>query len=173
MEGQNEFTAQIMQAECHVSGISITGEVTGGFIRLSTRWFPATLNITAVTDIKTGYSIKNSLASLSTYNAARYEFFWPDVPLIAEPASPPENNSFFEPSIRRSTRSQVHNHSPISGTISCVMIATLDSGYTAFMVLGRAPSPTGAFHRLGIYQIHHVLTEDWRDSLDVKEFLIV
>jgi hypothetical protein len=173
MEGQKEFTAQIMEAECQVSGISITGEVSGGFIRLSAHWFPATLHITAA-DMETKYNIKFSLAVLSAYDTPRSEFFIPDVPLIAEPASPPEDDNCFEASVRRSTFSPGHTHSPSSGTVSCAMIATLDSGYVAFMVLGRAPSRTGAFERLGIFKIHQLfLIEGWYESLNVGEFLIV
>jgi hypothetical protein len=174
MAGQDECTARILQAECQVSGISITGEVSGGFIRLSARWFLATLHIAAVTGMKTEHSIIYSFAGLPVYNVPRSEFFWPDVPLVKESTSSSEDNSFFEPSIQRSTFSPGHTRPPISGTVSCVMITTLDSGYVAFMILGRAPSRPGAFERLGIFKIHQLfLSEGWYDSLSVGEFFIV
>jgi hypothetical protein len=54
------------------------------------------------------------------------------------------------------------------------MIAILDSGFVAFLVLGRASVRTGAFERLGVFRIHHgFLPDGWYDSLSVKEFLIV
>jgi hypothetical protein len=163
MEGQNDFTAQIMQAECQLSGISITGEVTGGFIRLLTRWFRATLHIAAAPGMETKYSIKFPFATThSAYGTPiSCGSFLADVPLITESASPPRKaNNFSEVTVRRSTFFPEHTHLLISGIVSCVLISTLDSGDVAFMVLDRAPSQIGAFGRLGIFRIgRQFLTE--------------
>lgn len=163
------LTARILEAECQLSGISRTGEVSGGFIRLSARWFPAKLEVIEDLDCKTKYNIVHSMSAPSHYNTLRSEFFWPDVPM--EASISPSGHAALQTSVQRSS---YDSQLTISGTVSCVLIAMLGGGYFAFMVLGQASSRAGAFERLGIYKVHHIfLIEGWCDSLDVREFLVI
>jgi len=120
------------------------------------------------------YEILYSLVALPAYDTPRSEYFWPDVPLIQDSNSLLESNDPSLAPIQRSSLPPEHYHPYVSGRVACVLIGILDSGYVAFLILGRARSWSGCFERLGIFKIHRpFLTKNWHKSFKVREFFIV
>jgi len=163
-------TMKVLDARCDVIGLNPTGKVQSGFIRLSSRWVPATMRISAVSGMSDERSFLYSFEGLPTWGNGL--IFWPDVPLIQGQFSTVDGGSI--ESIQRSSLIPGYKRPSYSATVSCILIGKFSSRQFVFIVLGRSAKETGAFERLGLIRIHEsYFYPGFYENMGIAEFLIV